>query len=129
MKELEFGDEVLVKMTVVGSSLEEGDVYLEYSAHTGNRVDPCMNWVNIDLVVENLGKPQPAEPGKRGAIVSASGLGQNIPVRFVRTEYNPDYPWSPLGPQRGPGPFTWGHITGPEGTRNRTIVVEFEGLD
>lgn len=126
MKEFEVGDEVLVKAVVVnGTKDKDGDIVVSLR-YMGDKT--AHEYVAPSEIVQNLGKPQPAEPQKRGAIVSASGLGQNTPVRFVRTDYNSDYPWSPLGPQRGPGPFTWGHITGPEGTRNRTIVVEFAGL-
>lgn len=126
MKEFEVGDEVLVKAVVVnGTKDKDGDIVVSLR-YMGDKT--AHEYVAPSEIVQNLGKPQPAEPQKRGAIVRASGLGQNTPVRFVRTDYNPDYPWSPLGPQRGPGPFTWGHITGPEGNRNRTVVVEFAGL-
>lgn len=126
MKDLEYGDEVLVKMVVTNPIPDkDGDVGATVKYDNG---ELWAVYVQPSEIAENLGQPKPAEPLGLGAIVRASGLGQNTPVRFVRTNYNPDYPWSPLGPQRGPGPFTWGHITGPEGTRNHTIVVEFAGL-
>ena len=123
MKDLGVGDEVLVKMVVVGPSLEDGDVYLEYSAHTGNRIDPYMNWVNTELVVENLGRPTPPEPMGLGAVVDA--MSTDVPEdngKWVRADIHPTHPWTLVGADV-PTSCTWERLS-----TGRRVTVLSEGL-
>lgn len=124
MKEFEVGDEVLVKLTVT-YVLQDGDVQVKVRDHAPNgTLSETIIWLDSDLVTDNLGKPQPLEPQKIGALVRAENVSGTV-ARFTRTEAEPLWPWSGVGKEGKSGPYTWDYILG---TKNKVTVL-FGGLD